>query len=65
MAYIGHPVLNDPLYGKGNCTEFGQMLHSYSIRFNHPRTGKELFFTVNPPQEFTKKLEELRKENKD
>ena len=65
MAYIGHPVLNDPLYGKGNCTEFGQMLHSYSIRFNHPRTGKELFFTVNPPQEFIQKLEELRKENKD
>ncbi len=65
MAYIGHPVLNDPLYGKGNCTEFGQMLHSYAIRFNHPRTGKELFFTVNPPEEFIKKLEELRKENKD
>ena len=61
MAYIGHPVLNDPLYGKGNCTEFGQMLHSYSIRFKHPRTGKELFFTVNPPKEFLKKLDELKK----
>lgn len=61
MAYIGHPVLNDPLYGRGNCSEFGQMLHSYSIRFNHPRTNKELFFTVNPPKEFQEKLEELRK----
>ena len=61
MAYIGHPVLNDPLYGRGNCSEFGQMLHSYSIRFNHPRTNKELFFTVDPPKEFQKKLEELRK----
>ena len=61
MAYIGHPVLNDPLYGRGNCSEFGQMLHSYSIRFNHPRTNKELFFTVDPPKEFQEKLEELRK----
>ena len=61
MAYIGHPVLNDPLYGRGNCSEFGQMLHSYSIRFNHPRTNKELFFTVDPPKEFKDKLEELRK----
>ena len=60
MAYIGHPVCNDPLYGRGKCTEFGQMLHSYSIRFNHPRTGKELFFTVEAPKEFQDKLEELR-----
>ncbi len=60
MAYIGYPVLNDPLYGRGKCTEFGQMLHSYSIRFQHPRTGKELFFQVDAPQEFQEKLEELR-----
>ena len=59
-AYIGHPVLNDPLYGKGRCSDFGQMLHSYSIRFLHPRTGKELFFTSDPPLEFQEKLEELR-----
>jgi 23S rRNA pseudouridine1911/1915/1917 synthase len=60
MAYIGYPVCNDPLYGRGKCTEFGQMLHSYSIRFPHPRNGKELFFTVDPPKEFQDKLEELR-----
>lgn len=59
MAYIGHPVLNDPLYGK-KVTEFGQMLHSYSIRFQHPRTGKELFFTVDAPKEFQEQLEKLR-----
>lgn len=60
MAYIGHPVTNDPLYGRGKCTEFGQMLHSYSIRFPHPRSGKELFFTVEAPKEFQEKLEDLR-----
>ncbi len=60
MAYIGYPVLNDPLYGKGEATEFGQMLHSYHISFHHPRTGKELTFEVDAPKEFLDKLEELR-----
>ena len=60
MAYIGHPVSNDPLYGRGKSTEFGQMLHSKSIKFKHPTTGKELFFEVDPPQEFLDNLEQLR-----
>lgn len=62
MNYIGYPINNDPLYGRGKATEFGQMLHSYSIKFNHPRTGKELSFRVNPPKEFMDKLNELRGE---
>ena len=62
LAYIGYPVNNDPLYGKGKCTEFGQMLHSYSIKFNHPRTGKEIKYEVEPPKEFKDKLELLRSE---
>lgn len=60
MNYIGFPINNDPLYGRGKSTEFGQMLHSYSIKFNHPRTGKELSFRVDPPKEFMDKLNELR-----
>lgn len=63
LAYINYPIVNDPLYGKEkNCTEFGQMLHSKSIRFNHPRTNKELYFEVDPPKEFKEKLEELENE---
>ena len=60
LAYIGYPVTNDPAYNKKKSTEFGQMLHSYSIKLKHPRTGKELSFTVEPPKEFNDKLEELR-----
>lgn len=60
LSYIGFPVNNDPLYGKGKCSEFGQMLHSYSIKFNHPRTGKELFYTVEAPKEFLDKIDELK-----
>ena len=62
LAYINHPVVNDPAYGKGKATDFGQMLHSKSIKFKHPRTGKEIFFEIDPPKEFTDKLEELRVE---
>lgn len=63
MAYIGYPVSNDPLYGRGKATEFGQMLHSKSIKFKHPTTGKELFFEVDPPRSFLEKLQTLRNIN--
>lgn len=62
LSYINHPVVNDPLYGRGKCSEFGQMLHSTSIKFHHPRSGKELFFKVDPPLEFMQKLNELRED---
>ena len=62
LAYIGYPIVNDPTYNKGKTTEFGQMLHSKSIKFHHPRTNKELYFEVEPPQEFKEKLQELESE---
>ena len=60
MAYIGYPITNDPLYGKGKSDDFGQMLHSKYIKFIHPRTKKELEFSIEPPKEFIDKIEELR-----
>lgn len=60
MAYIGYPVNNDPLYGRGKCSEFGQMLHSYFIEFNDSFTGELLSYTVDAPKEFNDKLDELR-----
>ncbi len=61
LAYIGHPVYNDPLYGKEKKnTSFGQFLHSYHLAFTHPITGKFLEFEVAPPLEFQKKLQDLK-----
>lgn len=61
MAYIGHPVLNDPLYGiKKQTTEFGQYLHAKTLGFIHPITNEKLSFDSELPIEFIKKLEELR-----
>lgn len=63
MAYIGYPVYNDPVYGKSKkTTEFGQFLHSKSIRFIHPITNKEIFFEVDLPKEFQDYLDLLDKE---
>lgn len=61
MEYIGHPVVNDPIYGKRKIiNNFGQMLHSKSIRFVHPVTLEELFFEVDPPEEFNQILESFK-----
>lgn len=62
MAYIGHPVAGDEVYGprktlKGN----GQFLHAQTLGFTHPRTGELVEFTVEAPAIFQKTLEELRK----
>lgn len=60
MAYIGHPVVNDPVYGKKvDNNNFGQLLHSRKISFNNPRDGKELIFEVDAPQEFYDIMKEL------
>ena len=53
LNYIGHPVVNDQIYGnKKIINNFGQMLHSKSIKFVHPITKEELYFESNPPEEF-------------
>ena len=60
MAYINHPIVNDPVYGKSKkTTPFGQMLHSKSIRFIHPITKKELYFESELPEEFKNYLDSL------
>ena len=60
MAYINHPVVGDPLYGKKiKDSDFGQLLHSYKIKFSHPRTGKIIEFEKEPPEEFQTILKNL------
>ena len=61
MAYIGHPVLNDPLYGiKKQTSDFGQYLHAKTLGFIHPRTNQLMEFNSDIPQEFYDKIEELK-----
>lgn len=58
-AYIGHPVFNDPVYGKKEATPFGQFLHSAYIKFTHPITKEVLEFSAPLPKEFSDFLDTL------
>ena len=60
LAYINHPVVNDPVYGHSKkTTNFGQMLHSYKIELVEPLTKEHLEFTKEPPKEFQDELASL------
>lgn len=58
MKYIGHPVYNDPVYGKAY-NDFGQFLHSASIDFEQPTTHEHLHFESDVPKEFQDFLDTL------
>ena len=62
MDYIGHPVIGDPVYGKGNRKLYddGQLLFAHEIHFVHPKTKKEMTFSVNLPDYFKEILQKLR-----
>ena len=51
MAYLGHPLLGDDLYGGSRRLMERQALHCYSLRFIHPIHGKELSFTCSLPED--------------
>ena len=62
MAYLGHPVAGDPVYGpKKSITSLeGQCLHAGKIGFVHPRTGEYLEFEAPLPAYFTGFLQKLK-----
>lgn len=65
MEYIGYPIYNDPVYGKRkNTTNFGQFLHSKSIRFIHPVTKEEIYFESSLPEEFKTYIDSLETERR-
>lgn len=62
MAYIGHPVAGDEVYGPRKTLKgHGQFLHARTLGFTHPRTGEVLEFTAEAPAIFLENLEKLRK----
>ena len=61
MAYIGHPLLGDAVYGhkKPELGLSGQCLHASKIRFIHPSTRKDLEFCAGLPGYFLDVLAKL------
>ena len=64
MAYLGHPVLGDEIYGSAKQNPFkflkGQCLHAKKIGFIHPSTWEYMEFDRELPEYFSKVLSILK-----
>ena len=63
MAYIGHPILGDTVYGAKKEVPglTGQCLHAVGLRFLRPRTHEVVELSCPLPDEFTRMLQKIRK----
>jgi len=65
MAFLGHPVLGDTLYGGADEIERKgmqvprQMLHAAEIRFHHPVSGELMEIRCPLPQDFQSVLDRV------
>lgn len=58
LAYLGHPLLGDDLYGGTRELISRQALHSCELRFWHPFLKKEMVFHSDLPEDMARLLEE-------
>jgi len=63
MAYIGHPIVGDPVYGyrRQAFSLKGQLLHAECLGFIHPKTGQYMEFHAPLPDYFSEILDKLDK----
>ncbi len=54
LAGIGHPVVGDEKYGKGDRGHARLALHARSISFKHPFSGERLTFETEVPEYFNR-----------
>ena len=62
LSEIGYPLIGDEVYsnGKNKWQIKGQCLHSKSLKFKHPITGKEMYLEAKLPKYYEDLLKELR-----
>lgn len=63
MAYIGHPILGDMVYGhkKPELGQSSQCLHAGALCFRHPRDGRPVIVFAELPPYFKDVIEKLEK----
>lgn len=61
LAFIGHPLVGDPLYGAGGQPledlpglpgDGGYLLHAQNLRFEHPITGEQVHLEAGLPSDW-------------
>ena len=62
LAYLGHPLLGDRLYGRGSLLVNRHFLHAHHLGFAHPRSGEPVEFRCGLPQDLQRALELLEQE---
>jgi 23S rRNA pseudouridine1911/1915/1917 synthase len=61
MKFIGHPMVGDPIYGRGKGVKFtGQALHAAVLGFVHPSSGEYMEFNAEIPPELQDLIVSLR-----
>jgi 23S rRNA pseudouridine1911/1915/1917 synthase len=74
MAYLGHPIVGDPVYGTRLMIPAGagedlaerlrgfkrQALHAETLRLQHPATGESMSWTVPVPEDMQALIDALR-----
>ncbi len=67
MSHIGHPIAGDRVYGGAGASRLlgmkvpRHMLHARLLGIKHPVSGEYMEFAAEPPEDFLKLLEFLRK----
>jgi 23S rRNA pseudouridine1911/1915/1917 synthase len=67
LAYIHHPVVGDPVYGRRSPLIGRPALHAEALTLRHPRSHKSMTWTAPPPDDFEfawNSLKDLRAGNK-
>lgn len=61
FSYINHPIVGDPAYSNNNKFNLeGQLLHSISVGFIHPRTQEYMEFTTEIPERFIDIIKKIK-----
>ena len=64
MKALGHPLLGDFLYHPTAIEQMKrQALHSWSLAFTHPVTGKQMHCTALPPSDMQEILNDMGQKN--
>lgn len=57
MAYLGHPLVGDKLYGQGGADMERAALHAERMEFRQPFTGERIFIRAEIPEDMKQCLE--------
>ena len=60
LAYLGYPLLGDPVYGKASLLLGRQFLHAARLGFHHPVTGEWMEHQAELPDDLARVLLMLR-----